>query len=143
MVDSARLQEVVNWAETQGACMEAVAAARRQGDISTGEWINRIRTMSEEEFPVAWVQWGYVYFKDFLTRDQLTIFLDRITDPMDAARAYLDFENLTEAQELLLLKRFHSEYREDKAVLFPTIEQELREGKIAPIERVITISVVR
>lgn len=136
-INEARLPALADWAEAHGGCVEAVASARALSNISVDEWLEIVRSAPESAFPAAWAIWGYLNLGDFsFTREQLTVFLERIArDPIRAAHAYLDFENLTEAQELILLKGFHSAHREDGKAILPTIEEELRNGTITRVER--------
>lgn len=131
-----RLQEIVDWAEENGACPMAVAAHRAYGDLSIPEWVTLIRESSEEDFPILWSIWAYNNFGQFLDNSRLTLFVERIAlDPLMAAHAFVDLEFLTPEQEVLLLKSFHSEHRADGKRLFPRIERELGSGAVKPVKR--------
>lgn len=126
-----RFQGWIDYLEANNGCVEGIAWARKQGEVSCLEGINAMLT--DPAFNIGWATWVWSDHRHTLTPELQELFIDKHCQrPRAAAHLYIEGEGLTVEQQNKLLRVFHSNSRVDNKVLYPTIEKELQDRTIEP-----------
>ena len=127
-----KFSEFIQLCVKAGACLSGESAAppvmeKALESMNVDLLSEGLKIYSESKsMPEMWSKWVLTKVGNELDEEVRKIFIDKITDPRTAAHIHIECKFLTDAEDKLLEDKFIK----DGKHLLPTIEEELKTGKV-------------